>query len=227
MGYTPGRFKILYLGSDMVEILKNGGWLMVPLLLASILSVAIITERYWALRRRAVVPGDLVQRVLEWHHNSQLSDHNLLLLSRTSPLGRMLAAGLLNRNHSREVMKESLEESGRHEVHELERYLSALGTIAAGAPLIGLLGTVIGMIKVFDAITASGVGDPTVLSAGISEALITTAVGLSVAIPSLIFHRLLRRRVDELVVEMEQAAIRVVEVVHGDREEAQLNMEPM
>ena len=107
-------------------------------------------------------------------------------------------------------------------VHELERYLSALGTIAAGAPLIGLLGTVIGMIKVFDAITASGVGDPTVLSAGISEALITTAVGLSIAIPSLIFHRLLRRRVDELVVEMEQAAIRVVEVIHGDREETQL-----
>ncbi|MBT3613026.1 MAG: MotA/TolQ/ExbB proton channel family protein, partial [Thiotrichales bacterium] len=135
----------------------------------------------------------------------------------SSPLGRMLVSGLINRNSSREIMKESLEESGRHEVHEMERYLSLLGTIAAGTPLIGLLGTVIGMIKVFEAITLGGVGDPVVLSAGISEALLTTAVGLSIAIPSLIFYRLLKRRVDELVVEMEQEAIRMVDLIHGDR----------
>jgi len=138
-------------------------------------------------------------------------------LSISSPLGRMLVSGLINRNSSREIMKESLEESGRHEVHEMERYLSLLGTIAAGTPLIGLLGTVIGMIKVFEAITLGGVGDPVVLSAGISEALLTTAVGLSIAIPSLIFYRLLKRRVDELVVEMEQEAIRMVDLIHGDR----------
>ncbi len=202
----------------MVEWLMKGGWLMVPLLMASVLALAIVAERYWALRRSAVAPSHLVSQILGWHREKRLDDDNIAHLYHSSPLGRMLAAGLVNRNHSREVMRESLEESGRHEVHELERYLSALGTIAAGTPLIGLLGTVIGMIKVFEAITANGIGDPTVLSTGISEALITTAAGLSIAIPSLIFHRLLRRRVDELVVEMEQAAIRVVEIIHGDRE---------
>ncbi len=202
----------------MVEWLMKGGWLMVPLLMASVLALAIVAERYWALRRSAVAPSHLVSQILGWHREKRLDDDNIADLYHSSPLGRMLAAGLINRNHSREVMRESLEESGRHEVHELERYLSALGTIAAGTPLIGLLGTVIGMIKVFEAITANGIGDPAVLSTGISEALITTAAGLSIAIPSLIFHRLLRRKVDELVVEMEQAAIRVVEIIHGDRE---------
>ncbi len=202
----------------MVQLLQSGGWLIVPLLLASIFAMAIVGERYWALRRKVVVPPHLVGQILRWHQEGMLNRENIEWLRRSSPLGRMLAAGLINRNHPREVMKESLEESGRHEVHELERYLSSLGTIAAGAPLVGLLGTVIGMIKVFDAITLGGVGDPTVLSTGISEALITTATGLAVAIPSLIFYRMLRRRVDELVVEMEQAAIRVVEVIHGDRE---------
>ncbi len=203
---------------DMLEILQSGGWLIMPLLLSSVLALAIVAERYWALRRRAVVPPHLVEQIMSWHQENQINRENLDLLRRSSPLGRMLAAGLVNRNHPREVMKESLEESGRHEVHEMERHLSALGTIAAGAPLVGLLGTVIGMIKVFDAITLGGVGDPTVLSTGISEALITTATGLAVAIPSLIFYRMLRRKVDELVVEMEQAAIRIVEVIHGDRE---------
>ena len=202
----------------MEHLLQSGGWLIIPLLLASILALAIIGERYWALRRKVVVPPHLVGQILRWHREGTLNRENIERLQRSSPLGRMLAAGLINRNHPREVMKESLEESGRHEVHELERYLSTLGTIAAGAPLVGLLGTVIGMIKVFDAITLGGVGDPTVLSTGISEALITTATGLAVAIPSLIFYRMLRRKVDELVVEMEQAAIRVVEMIHGDRE---------
>ena len=202
----------------MAELLQSGGWLIIPLLLASVLALAIVAERYWALRRSVGVPSHLVEQILRWHHERQLNHETIAQLHHSSPLGRMLAAGLLNRNHPREVMKESLEESGRHEVHEMERYLSTLGTIAAGAPLVGLLGTVIGMIKVFDAITLGGVGDPAVLSTGISEALISTATGLSVAIPSLIFYRLLKRKVDELVVEMEQAAIRVVEIIHGDRE---------
>ncbi|MBT7308815.1 MAG: MotA/TolQ/ExbB proton channel family protein [Gammaproteobacteria bacterium] len=202
----------------MVNILSSGGWLILPLLFASILAMAIVAERYWALRRSVVVPPNLVEQILQWHHDEQLTQETIVEIHRSSPLGRMLAAGLLNRNHPREVMKESLEESGRHQVHEMERYLSTLGTIAAGAPLVGLLGTVMGIIKVFDAITLEGVGDPTILSGGISEALITTAVGLSVAIPSLIFYRLLKRRVDELVVEMEQAAIRVVEIIHGNWE---------
>jgi biopolymer transport protein ExbB len=201
----------------MEHLLQSGGWLIIPLLLASVFALAIIGERYWALRRKVVVPPHLTGQILRWHQQGELNRENIERLRCTSPLGRMLAAGLTNRNYPREVMKESLEESGRHEVHELERYLSALGTIAAGSPLVGLLGTVIGMIKVFDAITLGGVGDPAVLSTGISEALITTATGLAVAIPSLIFYRLLRRKVDELVVEMEQAAIRVVEMIHGDR----------
>lgn len=202
----------------MAELLHTGGWLILPLLFASVLALAITAERYWALRRQAVAPSHLVEQILQWHREKKLNEETIGFLRRTSPLGRMLAAGLINRHHPREVMKESLEEAGRHEVHEMERYLSTLGTIAAGAPLVGLLGTVIGMIKVFDAITLSGVGDPAVLSTGISEALVTTAIGLAVAIPSLIFYRMLKRRVDELVVEMEQAAIRVVEIIHGDRE---------
>ena len=201
----------------MFELLLKGGWLMLPLLLSSVLAFAIIIERFWELRRSRVVPSNMVQQILKWHRDKELNEENMRSIYRSSPLGRMLVSGLINRNSSREIMKESLEESGRHEVHEMERYLSLLGTIAAGTPLIGLLGTVIGMIKVFEAITLGGVGDPVVLSAGISEALLTTAVGLSIAIPSLIFYRLLKRRVDELVVEMEQEAIRMVDLIHGDR----------
>jgi biopolymer transport protein ExbB len=136
----------------------------------------------------------------------------------SSPLGRILAAGLSNSHHGREIMKDAIEESGRHVVHELEKYLNSLGTIAAITPLLGLLGTVIGMIKVFSAITAFGVGDPTVLAGGISEALITTAAGLSIGIPAMMFYRYFKGRVYSLTVDMEQEAIRLVEVLHGDRE---------
>jgi len=143
-----------------------------------------------------------------------------------SPLGRILAAGLVNRRHQREVMKESIEEVGRHVAHELERFLNTLGTIASITPLLGLLGTVIGMIKVFAVITTQGVGDPAVLAEGISEALITTAAGLTVAIPSLMFHRFFRGRVDGLIVSMEQEAIKMVEVMHGQREREMDNGKP-
>ena len=143
----------------------------------------------------------------------------------SSPLGRILAAGLVNRSHEREVMKESIEEVGRHVAHSLERFLNTLGTIASISPLLGLLGTVIGMIKVFAVITTHGVGDASILAEGISEALLTTAAGLSVAIPTLMFHRFFRGKVDELVMTMEQEALKMVEVMQGLRENEYVSQE--
>lgn len=191
---------------------------MVPIILCSIVAVAIIGERLWALQRKKIIPKHLVAQIWHWHSMGQLGEDQITTIRKSSPLGRVLAAGLSNMKHSRDVMKESIEEIGRHEVHELERYLNSLGTIAAITPLLGLLGTVIGMIKVFSVITMEGVGNPTVLSGGISEALITTAAGLSIAIPSLMFYRYLRGKVEELVVIMEGEAIKLVEVIHGERE---------
>jgi biopolymer transport protein ExbB len=203
------------------EIVKAGGWLMVPIIICSIVALAIIGERLWALQRKRVIPKHLVAQIWQWHSMGQLGEEQINTVRKSSPLGRVLAAGLVNMSHSREIMKDSIEEIGRHEVHELERYLNSLGTIASITPLLGLLGTVIGMIKVFTVITAEGVGNPTVLSGGISEALITTAAGLSVAIPSVMFYRYFRGRVEELVVFMEAEAIKLVEVIHGDREGAE------
>ena len=199
----------------MIEILQAGGWLMLPILLCSIIAVAIIIERLWTLQRRRVLPRDLAMRVWEWARDRQLDQKHLAVLSANSPMGRILAAGLANRHQSREVLKEIVQDTGRHVVHELERYLNSLGTIAAISPLLGLLGTVIGMVKVFTAITTAGVGNPGVLAGGISEALITTAAGLSVAIPSLIAYRYLRGRVDALVVEMEKEAMKLIDALHG------------
>ena len=202
----------------MFEIVKAGGWLMAPIILCSIVALAIIGERLWALQRKRIIPKHLVAQIWHWHNLNQLGEEQITVIKKGSSLGRVLAAGLSNINKSRDVMKESIEEVGRHEVHDLERYLNSLGTIASITPLLGLLGTVIGMIKVFSVITTEGVGNPTVLSGGISEALITTAAGLSVAIPSLMFYRYLRGRVEELVVVMEQEAIKLIEVIHGDRD---------
>ena len=157
--------------------------------------------------------------VWKWVRDNQLDAVRLQTLRSGSPLGRILAAGLVNLHHDREIMKEAIEDTGRHVALELERYLNTLGTIAAISPLLGLLGTVIGMIKVFTAITTQGVGDPGVLAGGISEALITTAAGLSVAIPALMFYRYFRGRVDMLVMRMEEEAMKMVEVFQGEREE--------
>ena len=201
----------------MFELVKAGGWLMIPILLCSIAALAIIAERFWTLQKKRITPEDLVVQVWQWAKSGHLSDERIRAVADGSPLGRVLAAGLVNRAFEREIMKESIEEVGRHVVHELERYLNALGTIASITPLLGLLGTVIGMIKVFAVITTSGVGDPGVLAGGISEALITTAAGLTVAIPTLMFHRFFRGRVDELVVTMEQEALKMVEALHGER----------
>jgi biopolymer transport protein ExbB len=191
---------------------------MVPIILCSIIALAIIGERLWSLQRKRIIPKHLVAQIWQLHTKGQLSAEQISTVRKSSPLGRVLASGLANLHHEREVMKESIEETGRHVVHELERYLNSLGTIAAISPLLGLLGTVIGMIKVFSVITAEGVGNPAVLAGGISEALITTAAGLSVAIPSLMFYRYFRGHIDGLVVFMEQEAIKMVEVIHGERE---------
>lgn len=202
----------------MLELIKAGGLLMWPIILCSIVTMAIIAERFWSLRESKVAPKNLVAKVWQWKKVGHLDKQRIKDLRSSSALGMILAAGLVNRNHSREIMKESIEEVGRHVAHELERFLNTLGTIASISPLLGLLGTVIGMIKVFTVITSMGVGDPSILSEGISEALITTAAGLSVAIPSLMFHRYFRGRIDGLIVTMEQEALKMVEVMHGERE---------
>ena len=198
----------------MFEIVKSGGWLMLPIVLCSVVAVAIIIERSWTLQQRRVIPRNLTRQVWDSIRSRQITHKTLQDLSGSSPLGQILAAGLQNRNREREVMMEAIEDTGRHVVHEMERYLNTLGTIAAVSPLLGLLGTVIGMVKVFAAITTFGVGDPAVLAGGISEALITTAAGLTVAIPSLIGYRYLRGRIDRLVVQMEKEAIGLVEALH-------------
>lgn len=198
----------------MLEIVVAGGWVMVPIILCSILAAAIIIERLWTLTPARVVPRDLARRVWDLVSRDQLTPASLQELRAGSPLGQILAAGLANRHLDRGVMKEGIEDTGRHVVHELERYLNTLGTIAAISPLLGLLGTVTGMIRTFSALTVGGVGDPAALAGGISEALITTAAGLMVAIPALIAYRYLRGRVDALVVQMEQEAIALVEALH-------------
>ena len=211
----------------MLEIVQSGGWLMLPIIICSVIAAAIILERLWTLQPSRVLPRNLTRQVWEWVSKNQLSHTHIDELNKGSPLGEILAAGLANRHREREVIKESIEDAGRQVVHDLERFLNSLGTIAAISPLLGLLGTVIGMVKVFAAITTHGVGDPTVLAGGISEALITTAAGLTVAIPSLIGYRYLRGRVDALAVRMEQEAIRMVEALMrkqymdtlGDRDE--------
>jgi biopolymer transport protein ExbB len=192
----------------------------VPIIIASVLALAITVERFWTLRPGKIAPPNLLSQVWGWMKNKQLDSAKIRSLKDSSPLGNVLAAGLINSRHGRQIMKESIEEVASHEIHEMERYLNALGTVAAVAPLMGLLGTVIGMIKVFAEIMAQGTGQANLLAGGISEALITTAAGLVVAIPALICHRILQRRVDEIVVYMEQEALKLVDVLHGEREVA-------
>ena len=197
----------------MWEIIRAGGGFMWPIVLCSIIAVAIILERLWALQGSRVIPRDLGRKVWNWIESDQLNDEFIAALERNSPLGKLLAIGLANRNRPRELMVERLEDGGRHVVHELERFLNTLGTIAAVAPLLGLLGTVAGIIHAFNAITAGGLGDPRLLSGGIGEALITTAAGLSVAIPSLIAYRFLRGKVERLVIQMEKEAMKLVDAL--------------
>jgi len=198
------------------SIIQAAGWPIWPLIAASIIALALIFERLWSLRTSVVAPPGMVDRVL-----AQFREHGATpeLLGRTAaqgPLGRILAAGLANVKAPRPVMKEAIEEVGRVVTHDLERFLTTLGTIAAMSPLMGLLGTVVGMIEIFGSQNATG-SNPIQLAQGISIALYNTAMGIIVAIPSLIFYRHFRAKIDELVVEMEQQAIKLVDFAHGER----------
>ncbi|HEX5360856.1 MAG TPA: MotA/TolQ/ExbB proton channel family protein [Fluviicoccus sp.] len=191
---------------------------MMPIMVASVLALAICIERGWALRSRRVAPPDLLPEVWNWIRNKQLNAEKLRQLKANSPLGEILAAGLLNSRHGREIMKESIEETANVVIHHMQRYLSLLGTLAMISPLLGLLGTVVGIIEAFMAVTGGGMTDPSLLANGISKALVTTAGGLFIAIPAMIMHRFFVRHIDSIAVEMEQQAIKLVDIVHGDRE---------
>jgi len=199
-------------------MVQAGGWLMVPILLCSVVAAAICVERFWTLQGSRVAPRTLLAEVWALVKNNQLDPQKFREIRNANPLGRIFAAGLSNSKRGREIMKESMEEAADAVMHELERYLTALGTIAAISPLLGLLGTVVGMIKVFTVLMLEGTGNANMLAGGISNALITTAAGLCVAIPALMFHRFFLRRVDDLVVTLEQEASKLVEIMHGERE---------
>jgi biopolymer transport protein ExbB len=197
----------------VLDIILAGGWLMAPILLCSILAVTIIAERSWALRSSNVIPRDVGKQVEEWAVRHELDRRHIDQLRSGSALGRVLAAALVNRHRSRDLIKEAVEDTGRHVVHQLERFLNTLGTIAGISPLLGLLGTVIGMINVFSTILAHGVGNANQLAGGISQALITTAAGLTVAIPSFFFYRYFKGKVESYVVSMEEQAINLIEAI--------------
>jgi len=190
----------------VLEILIAGGWPMLPILICSAIALAIVLERCWTLRRRSVLPPGLGDEVRNWARSGQLDPAHLQRLATGSPLGELLAAALEVRNRPRELIKERIEDTGRHVVHRMERYLSTLGTIALIGPLLGLLGTVIGLIRMFMDVMAGGVGDPMKMAGGIGEALICTATGLVVAIPAYVLHRYFRSRVAGYCVEMEKQA---------------------
>ena len=200
----------------MLELLIAGGWLMVLIVLCSIIVLAICLERLYTLNRRKIAPPHLLATVWKQLKAGEMDAGRLRTLKQSSPLGRILAAGLGNAYHGRDVMKESIQEAAGHVVHDLERYLNTLGTIAAVAPLLGLLGTVLGMIRVFAEIMAQGTGNASALAGGISEALITTAAGLTVAIPALVMHRYFVGRIDAIVVELEQETIKLVDALHSE-----------
>ena len=199
----------------MLELLVAGGWVMVLIVLSSVVSLAICIERFYTLNPRKIAPPHLLATVWKQLKRGELDGEKLRNLKQSSHLGRILAAGLGNAYHGRDVMKESIQEAASHVIHDLERYLNTLGTIAAVTPLLGLLGTVLGMIKVFAEIMTQGTGNASALAGGISEALITTAAGLTVAIPSLVMHRYFTGRIDAIVVELEQETIKLVDALHS------------
>lgn len=198
----------------MIEFIRAGGWLMLPIILSSVIAMAIIIERFLSLRVGKVIPADDIRRARDLAASGQFNEQNIAELQESSVVGGVLATGLASSTAPRHIMKENVEEAGRHAVHKLERYLNALGTIAAITPLMGLLGTVLGMITAFSKITQVGVGDPATVAGGISQALFTTAAGISVAIIAMIFHRYFKGRVDNFVIGMEQEAVKLIEVVN-------------
>jgi biopolymer transport protein ExbB len=199
----------------MWEIIQAGGPMMWPIIACSIMGGAIVLERLWTLQQKRVLPRELTDQVWRWVQNNQVNDKLISALEQNSPLGRVLAVGLANRHRTRDIMMERLEDTGRHVTHELERFLNTLGTIASISPLLGLLGTVTGIIRAFNAISLEGTGDPRVLSGGIGEALIATAAGLCVAIPSLFAYRILRGKVNRIVIQMEKEAMKLIDAMEG------------
>ena len=198
----------------MFELLAAGGWVMPVIVLCSVIALGISIERSVALNPDRIAPPHLLANVWKQLKAGELDAQRLKALRQGSPLGAILAAGLVNRSQGRDVMKESIQEAAGHVVHDLERYLNTLGTVAAVAPLLGLLGTVVGMIRVFTEITVQGTGNANALAGGISEALITTAAGLVVAIPALVMHRFFTGKIDTIVVGLEQVSIKLVDALH-------------
>jgi len=204
--------------STLFAIIQAAGWPIWPLLLASVIAVALIIERAVTLRSSKIIPPTLLEQVLAVYRRQGVNEDVLDKLAQDSPLGEVLAAGLRNRKVSRDVMKDAVEEAGRTVAHELERFLTTLGTIATAAPLLGLFGTVVGMIEIFGSQSAAGT-NPQQLAHGISIALYNTAFGIGIAIPALIFYRHYRNKVDGFVVDMEQQAAKLIDIVHGERSE--------
>lgn len=197
----------------MLELIKAGGWVMVPILLLAVIAMAIIIERFWSLRRKEVLPPGLGDEVRDWARGRQLDPKHIDVLRRNSPLGEILAAALDMRFRPRELIKERVEDVGRHVMHQMERFMNTLGTIASVGPLLGLLGTVFGMIQMFLKILTTGVGDVNQLAGGIGQALISTAGGLCLAIPAVMFHRYFRGRIAEYVVDMEKQAMALLDTI--------------
>ena len=200
----------------MLAIIQAAGWPIWPLLIASVIGLALIIERVLYLRRSRIIPANLLDDVIRVYHNGKIGPEVIANLEQNSPLGRVLAAGLRNVDAPRDVMKETIEEAGRGTAHELERFLTTLGTIATLAPLMGLFGTVVGMIEIFGSQNAAG-ANPAQLAHGISVALYNTGFGLAIAMPALVFYRHFRALVDSFIVDMEQQAVKFVDIVHGNR----------
>jgi len=202
-------------GRCVLAVIESGGWIMLPLIFCSIVTAAITLERLWSLKRNRVIPQHLLAQIWLWIKNDELTEERLDAIREGSPLGRILAVALVHWGEDLTEIKERMEDAGREATHELYRYLNTLGTIAGISPLLGLLGTVIGIMRAFASIESHGAGDPRLLAGGVAQALITTAAGLTVAIPSLVAYRLLRGRADGLVLSMEQSALRFVDTLRS------------
>ena len=201
----------------MFALIEAAGWPIWFIIVASVVALAIIGERWWSLREGIVMPRDLLAQTLQEYRQNNVSPQMLSRLAKSSPLGKVFAAGLRNAKSPPEIIKEAIEESGRTVAIELERFLTSLGTIATISPLLGLFGTVVGMIEIFGSQTPQG-GNPLVMAHGISIALYNTAFGLVVAVPAMIFYRHFRAKVDVMLVDMEMQAIKLVEIIHGERQ---------
>jgi biopolymer transport protein ExbB len=208
----------------LLDLLMAGGWTMPFIVAGSVIAMAIVIERLLALKPARIAPPHLLAGVWQQLKAGELDATRLKQLRQGSPLGAILAAGLANHVQGRDIMKESIQEAAGHVIHDLGRYLNTLGTIAAVTPLLGLLGTVVGMIRVFTEITVQGTGNANALAGGISEALITTAAGLAVAIPSLVMHRYFTGKIDAIVVGLEQESIKLVDALHAGNKKTEYDL---